>query len=225
MNRKELSAALMTTLEDGKISRGERTALRSLASDAQLDENERLALQAEVFDAARERLQTDPGVLDWLEDAVKVLRPDAPRQARCDVFFGPEGPMVETLVDLIGRTQRTLDIAVFTLTDDRLSRALVDLHRRGVKIRILTDDDKEWDKGSDIRRLAEAGIAVARDQSPHHFHHKFAIFDRRKLVNGSYNWTRGADRNNRENFMVTDIRTAVMAYQAGFDQMWAVLGQ
>jgi len=215
----------MTTLDDGRISRTERTALRSLAADAQLDENERRALQSDVFKAVRECMRGQRELLDWLEDAVAVLRPDAPRDAKCDVFFGPEAPMVETLLGLLGRTTKSLDLAVFTLTDDRLSNAIIELHRRQVRIRILTDNDKQWDKGSDIRRLMDAGLDIAQDRSPHHFHHKFAIFDRRTLVNGSYNWTRGADRHNRENFMVTDDRVAVTHYQAGFDEMWSALGQ
>jgi len=224
VNRSELFSALMTTLEDGRISRSERQALRSLARDARLDENSRRALQADLFREVRERLGGDPALLSWLEDAVKVLRPDAPRAARCDVFFGPEAPMVETLLGLLGKTKSRLDVAVFTITDDRLSGAMRDLHRRGVQVRILTDDDKQWDKGSDVRRLCDAGLAVVRDQSPHHFHHKFAIVDGRILVNGSYNWTRGADRSNRENFMVTDDPVAVSRYQAGFDDLWRELG-
>jgi len=224
VNRDELVAALLTTLEDGKISRGERSALRSLARDARLGVQERLAIQAAVFDAIGARLTGDRDLLRWLEDALSVLRPDAPVPGRCDVYFGPEAPMVETLLTLLSKTLKSLDLAMFTLTDDRLSDALVDLHRRGIALRVLTDDDKQFDAGSDIRRLADAGIPVARDQSRHHFHHKFAIFDGRTLVNGSYNWTRGADRHNRENFMVTDDPSAVSQYQAGFDDLWRVLG-
>ena len=54
----------------------------------------------------------------------------------------------------------------------------------------------------------------------HHFHHKFAVLDGHTLINGSYNWTRGADRNNRENFMRTGDPVLVQAYRKAFDALW-----
>jgi hypothetical protein len=42
-----------------------------------------------------------------------------------------------------------------TLEDDRLSR--------GVQVRIISDNDKQHDEGSDIERLARAGIALKLD--------------------------------------------------------------
>jgi phosphatidylserine/phosphatidylglycerophosphate/cardiolipin synthase-like enzyme len=35
-------------------------------------------------------------------------------------------------------------------------------------------------------------------------HHKFAIFDGKTLLNGSYDWTRSAFTKNEENVLVTD---------------------
>ena len=133
--------------------------------------------------------------------------------------------MVETLLGLLADTRRTFDLAVFTLTDDRLSSAILDLHRAGVGVRILTDDDKAGDRGSDVRELARMGVPVRYDASEYHFHHKFAVFDRERVVTGSYNWTRGAARNNRENFLVTEDRALVVGFADDFDQLWAELEQ
>ena len=47
-------------------------------------------------------------------------------------------------------------------------------------------------------------MAVRVDRSPYHMHHKFAILDAATLLTGSYNWTRGAARDNEENLIVTD---------------------
>jgi phosphatidylserine/phosphatidylglycerophosphate/cardiolipin synthase-like enzyme len=65
-----------------------------------------------------------------------------------------------------------------------------------------------------------AGVAVAVDRSPAHMHHKFAVFDRRILLSGSYNWTRGAADSNSENILVTGDPWLVRAYQAEFDGLW-----
>ena len=61
---------------------------------------------------------------------------------------------------------------------------------------MLEDDRRPAGRG----RLARSGIAVAFDSSPHHMHHKFAIFDLTRLLTGSYNWTRSAAESNEEEF-------------------------
>ena len=54
-------------------------------------------------------------------------------------------------------------------------------------------------------------------------HHKYAIFDAKWLLNGSYNWTRGAARDNQENCVVTDDPKLLAAYAAAFERLWAEL--
>jgi phosphatidylserine/phosphatidylglycerophosphate/cardiolipin synthase-like enzyme len=87
-------------------------------------------------------------------------------------------------------------------------------------VRILTDQDKSSDLGSDIKRFHDAGVSVRVDRSPYHMHHKFAVFDARTLLTGSYNWTRTANEFNQENVLVTDDSHFVETYSAVFHQLW-----
>lgn len=229
MDADALVAALLPILEDTTVSRAERRDARDLVERADLRPVERLHVQHALVQAVAERLvdPDDQALVDSLGDLLAVLHapdptPSAPRPL---VRFGPEDPMVETLLDLLGGCRATLDIAVFTLTDDRLAGAVIERHRRGVAVRILTDDDKSWDRGSDVDRLVDAGIPLRLDHSPHHFHHKFALLDGRCVVTGSYNWTRGADRDNRENFLVSWDPALVAPFQHGFEHMWETLGR
>ena len=75
------------------------------------------------------------------------------------------------------------------------------------------------DLGSDVMRLSDAGIEVRFDVDPNHMHHKFALFDRRLLVTGSYNWTRGAAEGNYENIVVTDDPRLVKQFGKEFDRL------
>ena len=109
---------------------------------------------------------------------------------------------------------------VFTITDDRLSSAILDAHRRKVKVQIISDDDKSGDRGSDIDRLSAAGIDVRIDRSESHMHHKFAIFDRSLLLTGSYNWTRSAANRNEENFIITGDRRFLDPFAKMFEDLW-----
>ena len=54
-------------------------------------------------------------------------------------------------------------------------------------------------------------------------HHKFAVFDSTILLNGSYNWTRGAASNNEENFVVTNNSRLVAIFSKAFEDLWQQL--
>lgn len=87
-------------------------------------------------------------------------------------------------------------------------------------MRVLSDNDKRFDEGSDIDRLRRAGIAVRLDDGPEHMHHKFALFDGRLLANGSFNWTRSATERNEENLVVTDDADLVAGFARRFEALW-----
>ena len=128
--------------------------------------------------------------------------------------------MDDLICELLRSAVREVDICVFTITDDQIAEAILTAHRRNVAVRILTDQEKSSDRGSDIKRFHNAGVSVRVDRSPYHMHHKFAVFDARTLLTGSYNWTRTANEFNQENFIVTDDQYLVETYSAVFDQLW-----
>ena len=51
-------------------------------------------------------------------------------------------------------------------------------------------------------------------------HHKFAVFDGRTAVTGSYNWTRSAARVNQENLVVSDDPRLVKPLVEEFERLW-----
>lgn len=99
-------------------------------------------------------------------------------------------------------------------------RILDAYRKRRLRVRVLTDDSKVQDLGSDVEELDRSGISVAVDHGPQHMHHKFAIFDSRWLATGSFNWTRSATINNHENLIVTDDPRLADAFQGEFDKLW-----
>jgi cardiolipin hydrolase len=53
-------------------------------------------------------------------------------------------------------------------------------------------------------------------------HHKFAIIDKAKLLNGSFNWTRAAVITNQENVVVTKHAPGLLAaFDDEFEKLWA----
>jgi cardiolipin hydrolase len=228
MDTDELERALRTTLEDGRLSRGERQALAELLSEQPLDGSRLAQVRARAFAVAKERT-SDPRALEalaWVEDVVKVLAHlDVPAAAAPSrACFSPGEGCLQTIVGELGRARKTADICVFTITDDRIATAILGAHQRKVAVRVITDNDKQYDGGSDVDRLRRAGIAVKVDETEHHMHHKFAVLDGASLLNGSYNWTRSAGAFNEENLVVTTEPQLVATFARHFAEMWDALG-
>jgi len=215
---------LRASAADRRLSREERQRLRDRAAGLGAEDLGRLRNAA--FELLRERITDDVlrEQLSWLEDVIRVLSGTAGATTDVapvfDAWFSPQQNCPGKIRELIAAARRTLDICVFTITDDRLTAAVMDAHRRGVKVRIITDNDKAADLGSDADRLRECGVRLRIDRTQYHMHHKFAIFDSQLLLNGSYNWTRGAAEQNEENFLVLNHRPLTARYQEQFDALW-----
>ena len=228
MNTEELDQALRATLEDGRLSRTERQALSEVLSETPLDAARLSQLRSRAFALARERTAEPQAreVLGWVEDLVKLLAhlqtPDVAGASRA--YFSPGDACLSAILGQLGQARATLDICVFTITDDRIARAILDAHARRVRVRVITDNDKQYDGGSDIERLRSAGIATKVDETEHHMHHKFALVDGKTLLNGSYNWTRSAGAFNEENLIVTSEAGLIQAFQRQFAELWDGLG-
>ena len=222
-----MDGILAATLEDNRLSRGEKHAIEELLRGGDIRPDDHALFRSRAFALAKEKLPTHDArqVLEWLEGVVKALARvsdprDQPKSGVSEVHFSPGPACLGAIVRQLEHAKKSVDVCVFTITDDRLASALLDAHRRHVTLRILTDDDKAGDKGSDVHRLASAGVEVRVDQSDHHMHHKFAIFDDAVVVTGSYNWTRSAAEYNAENILVTDDARLVSPYRRKFETMW-----
>jgi phosphatidylserine/phosphatidylglycerophosphate/cardiolipin synthase-like enzyme len=228
MSPQEFDTILSRTLADRRLTGSERDALVQVFAGEHLDDNRRSALRHRVFELARQEMLTEDAkqVLGWVEEVVKLLLTPATRPSTAthsEAYFSPHDDCTGRIIRLFGEARATADLCVFTITDDRLSDALLAAHRRGVRLRIITDNDKAHDLGSDIERFRAAGIAVREDRTPFHMHHKYAIFDGKWLLNGSFNWTRGAARDNQENIVVTNDANLLSMFAGAFERLWGEL--
>lgn len=222
-----LDRSLRESAQDFTLDAGEKLELRELGQ--QLDAGRIRFLRNRAFDIARDAMRGEPGatleVLRWLEQVVKTL--DAADEAApvvSSAYFSPGDTCLRRLCDLMRGCRDTLDICVFTIADDRLTEAILDCHARGVQVRVVSDNDKQHDSGSDIDRLRARGVQVRVDDAPSHMHHKFALFDGRVLANGSFNWTRSATRDNDENLVVSDDANLVRVFGLQFGKLWQQFG-
>lgn len=226
MNGDELDRILRETLDDYRLSRAERRALSARLDEVNLDQRLQDLWHRTAFELARGSIDqlNAQQVLEWLEDVTRLLRhaESKPETIRSEAFFSPGDGCWKKIASMMSSARHTIDICVFTITDDRIAEPIQAAHNRGVKVRVITDNDKANDRGSDAERLARAGLEVRVDRTEHHMHHKFALFDGTRLLTGSYNWTRSAAAYNEENLIVTDNRELIAGFDAEFERLWKV---
>ena len=185
--KETLVAHYQQTLEDFVFTRGEKKALKAILKANQVSDRDRDYLRSQIFDMAHQAVKTHPAakVLEWLEVANKTLvnRQEA-LVADTSVYFSPGDHCLDAINQQLKLATKQVKICVFTISDDRISREILNCHERGVSVQIITDNDKSNDAGSDIYRLGREGVPIKMDQTPHHMHHKFAIFDQKTLLTG-----------------------------------------
>jgi phosphatidylserine/phosphatidylglycerophosphate/cardiolipin synthase-like enzyme len=222
-----LLAELAATLQDERLSDEERRSLTAALREAAPPEEGLRQLRNRAFELVRMRLAGEPqaGLLKWLEGVVRALdAARAPTSAvRNQVHFSPGTDCLRAVTQQLLAARRQVDICVFTLSDDRIAEQVLAAHGRGVAVRLITDNEKEFDAGSDIERLRRSGVPVAVDRTAAHMHHKFALFDGAWVLNGSYNWTRSAALVNEENLVLSNDPALVRPFVAQFERLWAAL--
>jgi phosphatidylserine/phosphatidylglycerophosphate/cardiolipin synthase-like enzyme len=230
MNPADLDALLRQSLADHKLSGSEKQALTGFTLSHIDSDQDRAVARSRAFDVARQAATDDEArrVLSWLEDVLKVVAPSGsgppnPATAPSEACFSPGEGCLRMIASRFSTARRSADLCVFTVTDDRITRAILDAHRRGVAVRLITDNEKAFDTGSDVQQIAAAGVAVKVDRTPFHMHHKYAIFDGARLLNGSYNWTRGAANDNEENLIDTGDPRLLEAFRRHFEALWEKL--
>lgn len=224
-----LDAILAETLADLDLSRGERRQIREHLEVIPLDPRVRRAIRHRAFALARERIQQGApalAIVEWLEEVTNLVAhvSDEHAQRREEALvraaFSPGEAPRALILERLAAARSSVDVCVFTITDDVLSDGLLACHGRGVTVRVVSDDGKAEDLGSDVEAFRRAGIEVRIDVSEHHMHHKFAVFDRRSLLTGSYNWTRSAAAHNEENLVLVEDPRLVSAFRSEFDRLW-----
>ncbi|MEL6627187.1 MAG: phospholipase D-like domain-containing protein [Bacteroidota bacterium] len=209
-------------IEDQVFTREERRTIAKALQEEELDPKTLGHLKAQLFQMAGEEMDDmrNDRILEWLRQAVKLLVKAGKPIYDHQVYFSPGSDCLRAIREQIQQTRSQLDICVFTISDDRISKEIIAAHKRRVNVRIITDNDKLYDRGSDVERFAKEGIDVRVDQTRYHMHHKFALIDQKILLTGSYNWTRSAAENNEENILLTDQPDLVKPYQKAFQDMW-----
>ena len=106
-----------------------------------------------LFSIAMDKMESekDKTVLVGLRQMVGELEASyyKPQPRFQDAFFFPNMANIKKMVKYISMAKRSLDLCIFSFTNDDLANEIIAAHKRGVKVRIITDDEAMQGKGAD----------------------------------------------------------------------------
>lgn len=130
---------------------------------------------------------------------------------------GIDGPLAAAM----DAARVSLDIAAFELNNPRLTEAILAAAARGLRVRVVTDDEHgSHASDSSLGRLPAAGIPVVEDGRSALMHNKFVLVDGVSVWSGSMNLTRNGVARHNNNLLELRLPRVAARYQAEFDEMF-----
>jgi phosphatidylserine/phosphatidylglycerophosphate/cardiolipin synthase-like enzyme len=132
---------------------------------------------------------------------VYFTTPDIPKE---------QSQIAKAVVELVDKTQKTLDVCAFELDNVVICDAVVKASKRGVKVRCVTETDYFKPTEYGIKVFQDAKIPIVDDKrSGALMHDKFMIFDDASVWTGSMNFTENcAYKNNNNGIYIDDPKLA-----------------
>lgn len=140
-------------------------------------------------------------------------------------YFSDRDRIADRLIAAINHTQHSLDVAVYSITQPDIVAAIDAVHQRGVRVRVVSDEEQARDSHSETYYLRSQGIPVRLSKGfkgqRSLMHNKFAVFDARRVETGSFNWTTSANSYNYENAIFISDPEVAARYEKEFQHLWA----
>lgn len=130
------------------------------------------------------------------------------------------------LYRLIRGAKKSLDGAFYDIEDAGITAELIKAKKRGVKLRLVTDNDNLVEKSDPskpreaIVELKQAGIPVVDDRRSAIMHHKFLVVDDAAVWCGSTNLTPTSLYAHNNNAMVLRDKKVAAAFEDEFERMF-----
>ena len=140
-----------------------------------------------------------------------------------EVYFSPKGGIQDRLISLINSSQKSIELAAYAFTNQKISDALLAAIKRGINVNIVFDKSQTKGPQAMIHDSLEKGGASIRLISPPGgiMHDKFLIVDDTTVEWGSYNYTVHAENLNFENATIISDNLLAKKFISDFQTIFS----
>ena len=133
-----------------------------------------------------------------------------------EVYFSPKGGCTEAVVKELAAAKATILVQAYSFTSAPIAKALVDAHKRGVKVEVILDKSQKGEKYTSADFVLHAGIRTLIDAKHPIAHNKIIVIDGQTVITGSFNFTKAAEEGNAENLLVIRSPDLAAKYAANW---------
>jgi phosphatidylserine/phosphatidylglycerophosphate/cardiolipin synthase-like enzyme len=127
------------------------------------------------------------------------------------VCFTPGGNCTDLIVTTLSEAKRSILVQACSFTSAPIAKALLEAHKRGVRVEVILDQSNRTDKYSAADFLANQGMPTKIDAAHAISHNKIMIIAGETIITGSFNFTKAAQEKHAENVLI--IRDQALAAQ------------
>jgi phosphatidylserine/phosphatidylglycerophosphate/cardiolipin synthase-like enzyme len=144
----------------------------------------------------------------------EIILNNAPTQ----VYFSPNGGCTEAIVKEISAAKREILVQAYSFTSAPIAKALVEAHKRGVRVEAILDKSQRTEKYSSATFLANSRIPTFIDARHAIAHNKIMIIDHDTVITGSFNFTKAAEEKNAENLLIIKSKLLAKIYMENWNK-------
>lgn len=134
------------------------------------------------------------------------------------VRFSPRGGCTAAIADALRNAKREVLVQAYSFTSAPIAKALVEAHKRGVRVEVILDKSQRTERYSSADFLAHAGIPTYIDAAHRIAHNKVMVIDGDVVVTGSFNFTKSAEYYNAENLLVLKSEKLAGMYRRNWER-------
>ncbi|BBJ27352.1 phospholipase D-like domain-containing protein [Athalassotoga saccharophila] len=143
---------------------------------------------------------------------------------KVEVRFSPSKDSFDLILDKLKRAKSEIDVAIYSFSDPRIGLFLAYLDQKGVKVRVIADEEWNSSSYSFIPKMKEFDFVKKYKVIDGLLHDKYVIIDPNGsdpvVITGSYNLTLSAERKNSEVVLFIYSKEIALEYLKNFNSIF-----
>lgn len=136
-----------------------------------------------------------------------------------DLYFSPVDDVEDVILSELSAAKKTVQVAAYGIASPVIAAKLIDLKKAGLDVTVYLDRTQAAGRGSQCAALRKAGVRVLIKRSSYLMHNKYIVVDGRTVITGSYNFSKGAARQDNNIEVFHDCSGVAAGFDKDFGRM------